>query len=94
MGSILDCHEVWSFPLNVNILICMHSPCLLHKCQKMVMSQWLSGLIINLLEFSLWPNCSIIFFFPLHACGIFVCATDEAVRVCGCACVLYTLGCT
>lgn len=49
----------------------MHSPCLLHKCQKMVMSQWISGLIINLLEFSLWPNCSIYFyFFFLLVCGI------------------------
>lgn len=51
------------------------------------------GLIINLLELSLWPNCSIIIFFS-PCVWHFGFATDKAVRVCGCVCVLYTLGCT
>lgn len=80
---------MWSFPLNVNILLCMHSPCLLHKCQKMVMSQWIAGLIINLLELSLWPNCSIIIFFS-PCVWHFVFATDKAVRVWMCVCTVHT----
>lgn len=74
------------FPLNVNILICMHSPCLLHKCQKKkkgnVSKKWTCRLPNDLLKILVFdPNCSIFFM-----CGIFFMPPVISVA-CVCVCV-------
>ena len=79
------------FPLNVNILICMHSPCLLHKCQKKkgnVSKKWTCRLPNNLLKIQSLTQTvasfSRVAFFSLPPRNCVACA---CMRACVCECV-------